>query len=250
MIVYDKLKKFFFPRNLTCSVCKRENFNGESICDECESVLPYNDKAVCGHCGRKVAYSTDYCDFCKNHNVELDGARSVFEYKDPINKLIRRLKYYGERYLAEEFAQKMAKVYFRSLPTVDVAVSVPADIKRLKQRGYNQSELIARAFCKFTQTEYIANALTKTRETKSQVGLTLKERKENLTGSFAVTDKKQIKDKVVLIVDDVLTTGTTLGVISEKLKKSGAKEVYALTVASVTFGEKFTNASTNGEEKE
>lgn len=229
------VKKILYPENLTCSVCGRENFNGKYFCDECENSLPKNNGIVCDHCGRRTVYPTSYCNYCKDRHINFDCARSSFEYKEPINQLIRRLKYYGDRYLAGEIAEYLKKTYFWSMPIADCVVCVPSSAERMKLRGYNQSFLLAKEFAKLVDLPFYDDVIQKTVDTISQVGLSRKERKENLKGSFKITQKDKIKGKKVLIIDDVMTTGTTVDVLAERLKNAGAMEVYALTVASITF---------------
>ncbi|MBE5741877.1 MAG: ComF family protein [Clostridiales bacterium] len=228
------LQKIFYPRNLTCSVCSRENFNGKTVCDGCEAVLPKNDGNICDHCGRRTPFPVAYCDFCKGKSLHIDCMRSVFEYGEPISGMIRRLKYYGEKHLAEEFAQRMVRVYHRSLPTVDAVVCIPSSKARIKMKGYNQSLLLAKEVAERLELPLI-NALEKTKDTGSQVGLKREERRANLKGSFKVVERAKVKGKRILIVDDVVTTGTTLEIVAEKLKNEGASEVYGIAVASVTM---------------
>ena len=244
MSILKTLKEIFYPRNLTCSVCKRENFSSRSICESCKQKLPYNDKSICGHCGRKTTFSVEYCDYCKNRQIFVDQARSAFEYEGEIRELIHRFKYGGEKYLSEFFAEELKPVFLKHVGYADVIVYVPSTKRKIKQRGYNQGEVLAREFSSFAKIP-IVHALEKIKETESQVMLNLKERKENLKGSFKVLDKKAVKGKRVLIIDDVMTTGSTVETIAEKLKSAGAKEVLALTVASVNFKKPTENEDAN-----
>ena len=227
------LRKIFYPRDLTCSICKRESFSGKTVCDRCESTLPFNGKSICGRCGRPTAYPIEYCDYCKNKTFSVDFARSVFRYEEPVSKLIRRLKYDGEKYLADELADRMKVVFLRSIGYADGVVFVPAEARRKRDRGYNQSQLLAVALSEKIGIPVLDGAVEKIKSTTSQVGLSVKERKENLKGSFAVKNKGLIKGKRILVVDDVMTTGSTLEAMAERLKSAGASEVIALTVASV-----------------
>ena len=228
------LLKIFYPRNLTCSVCGREIFTGKTICDNCESELPKNDGNICDHCGRKTPMPIAYCDYCKGRSLKIDCIRSVFEYKEPIDEMVRRFKYYGGKYLAEEFAERMVRICLTSLPTVDLVVCVPSSSSRIKLKGYNQSKVLALEVAKKLELPF-TEVLEKTRETESQVGLKQNERRKNLKGSFKVVDREAVKDKRILVVDDVMTTGATLETVAEKLKNAGASEVYGIVVASVTM---------------
>ncbi len=234
MLLKELLKRIFYPKDLTCSVCKRESFSGESICEGCKAIMPYNNKSVCGHCGRATPYPIEYCDYCKDKQTYLDMARSVYEYEYPLNILVRRLKYSRERFLAEDFAREMLPLYFRSIGYADCILFVPMTDKRKRERGYNQSEELAKAFSRLSEVPILDDVLVKTKDTDSQVGLDRKERLKNVKGSVSVRNRALIKNKRVLIIDDVMTTGSTLEVLAEKLKDAGASEVVAVTVASVT----------------
>ena len=174
------LKRFLFPKNLTCSFCKRENFNGKTVCDECYENLPFNDKSICEHCGRKTAYPTEYCDLCKNRQVFVDKARSVYEYKDAISKAIRNFKYDGKKFFAEEFVSEMKKVYIRSNMQADGIVFIPAERKKIRERGYNQSQVLAEKLAQKIELPVFYGVIEKVKETPSQVGLSQKERMKNL----------------------------------------------------------------------
>ena len=211
------LKRIFYPKDLTCSVCKRESFSSDWLCDGCKSIMPLNNKSICGHCGRATPYAVEYCDYCKDKQTYVDTARSVYEYEYPLNVLVRRLKYSGEKYLAEAFANEMQHLYFKSIGYADCIVCVPMTDKRKKERGYNQSEELAKALSKLIEVPILKDVLVKTKDTDSQVGLERRERLKNVRGSISVRGRALIKNKRVLIVDDVMTTGATLEVIAEKL---------------------------------
>ena len=234
MEILKFLRRVFYPRHLTCSICKREKFNDSSICDDCRIELPFNDKSICGHCGRTTAYPSEYCDYCKNRESFADFSRSAFNYDGAVKNLISRFKYSGEKYLSEFFTEELKPVFLKHIGYADAVVYVPSTKKKIRQRGYNQGEVLAREFARFAEIP-VVDALEKIKDTESQVGLTQKERRKNLKGCFKVTNKDLVKGKRVLLIDDVLTTGSTAEIIAEKLKKAGAKEVVVLTVASVSF---------------
>lgn len=153
--------------------------------------------------------------------------------------LVQKLKYGGEKYLAEEFAKEIYKLFVSSVTHADGIVCVPMSEKREKSRGYNQSKLIAEKVAELSGAPFL-DVTVKKKETESQVGKTYKERRRNLDGSFGVKNKALVKDKRIVIVDDVSTTGTTADVLAAALKNAGAAEVFALTYASV---EKKTDVS-------
>ncbi len=238
----DKIRNLFFPPAFTCSFCGREVFGGKTVCEECEKTLPYNSGSICEKCGRKTLNPVSYCDNCAGKELHFDIARSAYVYKPPISQAIQRLKYENSRYLAREFAKEMAKTYYKTFMVCDGIVCVPMTERHRKKRGYNQSALIAVALSEELDLPFFEDVIQKKRETKSQVGLTQKERIINLSGSFSIKNRSMIEGKRLILTDDVLTTGTTAEFISEKLVNAGAASVFVLTVSSVDFKSKNKNA--------
>lgn len=226
------LKNIFFPRNLTCSACGRESFTGGILCEKCLSDREENNECICEHCGVKTPVPVAYCDRCRNRLTSFDTARSAFVYDGVVALLLQKLKYGGEKYLAEEFAKDLYKLFATSVTHADGIVCVPMSRKRERERGYNQSELLARNLSALSGVPFL-DVTVKRKETESQVGKNYKERRKNLDGSFGISDKKAVRDKRIVIADDVSTTGTTSDILAAALKAAGAAEVFVLTVASV-----------------
>ena len=231
--LFKSVKDGYFNEKWVCNACKEENFNGDYFCKRCQEKLPKIKEDFCHHCGRKTAFPTLYCDSCIEKNINFDTARSIYEYAEPIDKLLLKFKYEGDKYIANIFIDDLANIFYQNFADTDVITFVPMHEERIKTREYNQSQIIADKLSKEIKIE-VVNALFKSKETARQATLTATERRENLSGSFKA-NKKLIKDKVVLLIDDVLTTGTTADVCAERLLKSGAKKVYVLTVASVSY---------------
>ncbi|MDY6367614.1 MAG: ComF family protein [Clostridia bacterium] len=225
--------KYLFNRKWKCLACNKEIFDGD-FCESCLSELAFIGENKCFHCGRETKTPTDYCLTCKGNLTAIDRGVSVFTYKKPISKLIQKLKYFNERYLAEPFAEYLVKAYNTSGLTADLVTFVPMTAKAERKRRFNQSKLIAEKFSEHVGVK-IKELVVKTVDTAHQVGLTATQRKNNLSSAFKVKDKAAVKDKAVLIIDDVATTGATGEAIAEKLKKAGASAVYLLTVASVPY---------------
>ena len=231
------LKKFLFPSDLTCTLCRREKFNGGLLCDECLKSVVANDKAICQNCGRKVSSAVEYCERCSDYKRYVDLSRSLFIYSGSTRELIKRLKYDGDGYIADGFSDSLAKKAVAEIPAFDIITCVPMTKAKQKKRGYNQSELLAEKVAKRLCVDFKI-LLEKTCETASQVGLKTEERIKNLDGTFSVIDNSEISGKSVLIVDDVMTTGATSECMAKTLKKAGATKVYLLTVAHVDFDKK------------
>lgn len=232
----EKLKNFineyFFNPKWRCNVCGKEIFEDKFFCEDCYNNLPFNNGLICNHCGRKVVGAEEYCTTCKNVLVSIDKGRSVFNYEGEIRKLITSAKYSGRKYLFQAFAEEMGELYYKNNFNADLLCFVPTTDKALKKRGYNQSRILAQSLSKKINVP-VSECLIKTKETPRQAKLNRAERLKNLQGVFKVCDKKEIKDKTIVLIDDVATTGSTSEVIASVLKNAGAKCVYLLSVASV-----------------
>jgi len=233
-----EVKKEYTRVDRTCNNCFREIFGGEGIgeslfCPDCYAHLPFNGKSICAHCGRSTLEPVKFCDDCTGIEWTYHSARSPFYYAMPVDKLIRAQKYGGRRYLAEVFSPFLAETFLKSFSEADALVFVPMTKKAIKKRGYNQSELLARQLSKRVGLP-VLDVMEKKADTTRQAKLTRSERLMNLKGIFSVTDKAAVRDKRVVVVDDVLTTGATAESMAYSLKKAGAKCIYVLTVASVT----------------
>ncbi|MFQ5933647.1 MAG: ComF family protein [Dehalococcoidia bacterium] len=161
----------------------------------------------------------------------MDGLRSPFRFEDVIREAVHSLKYRNIRALAQELALFMAEALEDGAFAPDLLVPVPLHPKRLRERGYNQSELLARSLAKLMRTTVAADALSKVRDTLPQAKTAnVEERRVNVSGAFACVPGS-VQDKRVLLVDDVTTTGATLESCAQELKRSGAESVWGLTVA-------------------
>lgn len=226
-----KIKDTLFNRNLTCNLCGRENFNGKPFCDKCYPLLERNDGYICDHCGSPVEYPVEYCNCCAGKNVNFDFARSEFIYTGEVKKLIRAMKFSSKAYLADVLAEETFEKFIKCGYKADIVLYVPMTKKRERSRGYNQGRLIARRIAYLAGLPLGDGVVSKKEGAARQVGLTREERRRNLDGSFRVEDKSAVAGKRVLLVDDVMTTGSTMDVLAAALKKAGAAEVSVLTVA-------------------
>ena len=159
--------------------------------------------------------------------LHLDGCVSAFEYDCPIGHAIRNLKYSRKTYLADILGDLLP--FDETIPA-EWIIPVPLHPKRLSKRGFNQSELLAEALSRRTGIPVLNDLLERKIHTDPQAGLSGKERRNNLKGAFSC--KKSLPAETVILVDDVITTGSTLSACAEALKKSGIQKVYACTVAS------------------
>ena len=156
--------------------------------------------------------------------------RSWAVFDSPVQNVLHTLKYHRNMGVGDSLAIQM-KEFVDSLHwPVDTLLPVPLGKKRLKERGYNQVGLVARSLAYETGLEYAPQALWKSRDTRSQVGLNISERKENVRNAYQA-NPEAVKRKSVLLMDDVATTGSTISACTDALLSAGAREVYAITIA-------------------
>jgi ComF family protein len=196
------------------------------------------------------------CVNCRESRPKFERAVSFGEYKDGLRGLIHLLKYEGVTPAQTPLGQMLADAISELLPTAGddplLLVPVPLHRSRRRARGFNQAELIARAALKQLphRIELVAELLIRQRETISQVGLSREERIKNMQGAFRVGDRARVKGRNIVVVDDVMTTGTTLSECARVLKKAGANQVWAATVARAFHGADLPEAADDGHEEE
>lgn len=228
------VKNLMFPRNLKCIVCQKE-LNSEShfsMCDACMEKLPRNFGRTCLKCGESIANTeSQYCLRCKQEKPLFTRCFSPLQYKHPVTYLIREFKYNNKQYLSETLGNFLVESYVVNNLNCDLVLPVPLHEKRLKKRGYNQALLLANQLNEKLGLPIREDALIKTKDTLTQTSLNKDQRKENVLDAFFVPNKSLIENKVVLVIDDVYTTGSTLNECALALFEGGAKKVYCLTLA-------------------
>ena len=201
---------------------------GVRWCGGCQAQVKVLKGTLCDICGLPLD-KAGICEACRMERPHFRVLRAwtVFEY--PVQNALHKLKYRHDVSLGEALASQMVSFVRELNWPVDVMLPVPLGKQRLRERGYNQVGMIAKPLAMALNVEYSSNGLVRRRETRSQVGLTKPERRENVKGAFQTG--VDVKGKNILVVDDVSTTGSTLSSSAEALYVSGAKDVYALTVA-------------------
>ncbi|MFI3166710.1 MAG: ComF family protein [Bacillota bacterium] len=216
-----------------CPECGKEMFNDDVFCEECSKLIVMLSGDKCPKCGRKVMGNVS-CNICRTHRHDFDRAFTAFNYEGIVVKYILNMKFYGKAYLYHMFAKYLAYVYLKSNIEADFVSFVPMTKKGQKQRGYNQSELLAKEFSYLTGIPLFYGVIKK-RETKFQKRLNAEDRRKNMQDVFRV--EGDIKNKNILVIDDVMTTGATLDSVAKALKRSNASKIYAITIAATA--EKF-----------
>lgn len=234
--ILENIKNLFFPKNLKCVICGRDKAKNDdfNICEDCYKNLELTfGKKVCNRCGKIINHMGDYCINCKNREFHFDTARSYTLYKSPVSNLIKDYKFYGKKYLHTLFAEMLKRTYEYYEMKADFIVPVPIHKNILNKRKYNHASLLAENFSKKVNVPFNENVLVKTKDTSLQAELNGTDRKKNLVGAFKVVDKKSVLGKDILLVDDIITTNSTINECSKMLKQAGAKSVSAILIAYV-----------------
>lgn len=209
------------------------------LCNTCLEELITPKKPFCYTCHKPISVNdldeNNNCEDCRQKvRKDLIYNRSSIQYNDYAKELIYLYKYRGKESLSEFFKYLLAFTYdeYQFANHIDVLTFVPIHINRLEQRGFNQSEILARNLSWYSNKPLL-DTLVKVKDTKKQSKQGKWDRLLEIQGSLAIKDNiiEIIKDKEVLIVDDIYTTGFTLQECAYLLKKHGAKKVYALTLA-------------------
>lgn len=216
---------FFFPQ--WCVGCGRA---GYFLCDSCRRSLSRIMLPLCPRCGRPQS-SGILCPGCVNWQAKIDGIRSPFRFEGVMRQAIYQLKYKNLRALAQPLAGLLNDYLVTNPVPVEVLVPVPLHQKRLKERGYNQSLLLAKGLGKITNLPVVDNCLIRKYHTPPQVRTTtLNERWSNVADAFTCLDHR-LSNKQVLLIDDVSTSGATLDACARALKEKGTLSVLGLVIA-------------------
>lgn len=222
-LTWGLLDWVFPPR---CAGCDRP---GDRWCLECRALVNSPEEPLCPVCGMPQPGGT-VCRVCRDNPPHFQALRSWGIFDGSLRKVLHRLKYRRDLALGQSLAEEILPA-FRSLQwPVDLVVPVPLGKKRFKERGYNQAALIAHPLALALGLEYTVKTLRRWRETRTQVGLSREQRRENVSGVFRV-DAGTAHGRNILLIDDVATTGSTLSSAAEALRAAGAVQVYAFTAA-------------------
>ena len=201
--------------------------------------LQFIEAPYCKTCG--IPFSFDIandalCAACMDREPVFDQARSAVTYNEASRKMILSFKYGDRLHAIHTFAPWMIRVGQDLIDQADFIIPVPLHNRRLRERRFNQSALLAQEVAGRSDRAYIPDMLERTRHTVPQQGLNFKERGKNVHGAFAVSKKHllALKGKNILLIDDVFTSGATLNECARALKNAKASAVNILTIARVT----------------
>ena len=224
-----------FVSDYNCLICGRE-MRGKTrytVCSNCLVKQEYIERG-CLKCGKLLVTEAEYCLDCQNNEKEYDVAVAPFVYSAAIPNLVMDLKFNNKRYLAPYMARFMTDKFLAKELFASLVLPVPLHKNREKKRGFNQSALIGKEIAKNLNLPYLPEVAARVKDTLTSSTLEggRKAREENMKDAFVINDASAVKNKTVLIVDDVLTTGSTANELSRVLKKAGAARAYVLTFAT------------------
>ena len=234
----ESFLELLYPEKNTCFFCDiyDEAIKEKYICSDCEKTIKKISPPVCRKCSKAIDFNsiTGLCRDCSFQDNCFEMSRSPFVYEGIIKKGIYLFKYHNKAYFYKFFGRCLVE-YMKSInyTVFDFVVPVPLHRSKMRKRGYNQSELLARYISKKLFVPY-AGVLKRTKKTPKQSEMTKEERRKNMKDAFAVKNSKQaniINNKIVLLVDDVYTTGSTVNECSKALLESGASKVFVITIA-------------------
>lgn len=226
-----------FPQT-RCAICRRPGRYGtrNPWCPDCTDNMEKLrcQLPICDKCGKYIESESGLCSDCKERLPSFEICRAAGPYSDPYRIAIKVLKFIGRKNLAYRMGCMMAKVVKeeKRFWPIDLVVPVPASQGSLKQRGFSQTELLARQLAKKLKLKVGLNLLVRVKETPAQRELTREEREKNLLSAFDIKDRKKIQDKSILLVDDVYTTGSTIRECTRILLEAGAARVSVITWAT------------------
>ncbi len=211
-----------------CSGC---DIPGVRYCPTCQNNMVLLNSKLCQQCGQPLFSSThNVCASCQENPPSFNQIRSLAIYDGSIRNAILKMKFKQDFGISEYLGEKLAHLFSQLNWTIDMIIPVPLSIKRQKERGFNQSFRLSIPIALHTGIPIISSALTRNINTQSQAELPKEDRQINVLNAFS-SDSKIVKDKSVLIVDDIATTSSTINACSVALIKKGAKDVFGITVA-------------------
>ncbi len=202
------------------------------LCSRCLGALPWLGESGCNRCGSEID-NGGRCLLCNQLDGSLAYVSSTVWFAGCVPELVHALKYARR----QEMACLMAELAMAGgvlgglLRVTDLILPVPLHWRRKIKRGFNQSELLAAELAGLTSIPLVSSSVIRARATATQTRLNPEQRRSNVAGAFVCRHEEQIQDKTILVVDDVMTTGATLGEVARSLAVAGARRVFGWTFA-------------------
>jgi len=223
----ESIQDCFFPHS--CLLCGGAGAGGLDLCSACRSELPHN-RWACSRCGIPLAAGAEgCCGPCQRHPPQFAATLALFRYEEPVRMLLHDLKFRDQFAVARLFGELLAIAAAAREPRPQAIIPVPLHPRRFRQRGYNQSTEIARIAARRLGLPLDLRHCTRRRPTLPQTGMPAAERRRNLRHAFQVSAELDLGH--VTIVDDIVTTGATVGELTRALRSAGVARVDVWAVA-------------------
>ncbi|MGE0754094.1 MAG: ComF family protein [Alphaproteobacteria bacterium] len=234
MTAVAKTLDIIFPPQ--CLICRTRVMEHGTLCTGCWGEIKFIATPYCSCCGLPFEYAMGddaLCGECIANRPVYSRCRSAFCYDEHSSKLVTALKFSDQMHLAVIYGKWLAKAGKEIIHRSDAIVPVPLHWRRFVKRRYNQSALLARSLARHTGLPVLEDGLQRVKHTPPQTGLSREQRLKNLQGAIVIHRKhaESFKGKSVLLIDDVLTTGSTINQCSKVLLRGGVSTVNVLTLA-------------------
>lgn len=231
--IAEELLDLLYPPR--CPICENILFRREGrVCGTCRKELPYITEPICKKCGKPLEREEqEYCLTCEQEKHEFICGKAIFLYEKTFRQSVQRMKFKNRREYLDFYSEEMVREgekYLRQWKPKTI-LPVPMNGKKRRERGFDQSYLLAKKVSQLSGIPMARNVLIRSRYTLPQKELDEKERKKNLKGAFELKKNAQIREPVMLI-DDIYTTGATMDAICKTLKKSGIHQIYFLVLCA------------------
>jgi len=211
---------------LSCLLCGAAS-NTQPLCPGCRDDLPWHCQPQCPRCAIPTP-DGQVCGSCLKHPPAFDHTRTALTYAFPIDQMIPRLKYHGQLAIAPVLGACLAEAVEHA-PRPDRLIAMPLHAKRIRERGFNHATEIARTVARQLALPLDLDSCQRVRDTPPQMGLKHGARRRNVRGAFSCSET--VQGQRIAIIDDVMTTGTSLDELAATLKQAGAREVSCWVVA-------------------
>jgi len=236
-LIWHEISELLYPPR--CAVCER--MGEEAFCPACLAQVEYLRSPYCRRCGRPLMPTAEahvLCGECRKQPGELAGARAVGVHTGVLRRAVLQMKFRRRRGLVEPLGRLLAARLAAEpeqpepldLGAVRAILPVALHPRRRAWRGFDQAVLLARATGRQADLECWEGVLERIKNTDQQIGLSVEERRANLTRAFRVADRRRVEGGVFLLIDDVYTTGATLQEAARAVVRGGAQAVYGLTL--------------------
>jgi ComF family protein len=235
----DDVLDFVYPQS--CPICRKPLGKKEKeVCEDCWRILVIPPAPFCPHCKSFLEQSSEFLEhvcpsLSRAEDRRIAAVRSLGTFDDHYQELVHRFKYGKKIPLGKHLAYRLGEVVVqeKDFAGCDLILPVPLHRARYRERGFNQSEIVAEGISQATGIPVLNGILKRKKNTRDQTYLNAQQRAENVRDAFVMGRPEMVKNKKVILVDDVTTTGATLNECARMLQRAGADMIFAATLAVV-----------------